>query len=190
MTLPLILLLMSRSDIRHKFTTALKDRAHIAAADAIDETLAEIKWNSVEAVLIDMTDNDIDGYANLDIINSTYPSIAVFLIVDKNADNSQFEKHESNIVLGSNLSPEEITEIIFEKISDQERQEISDKEQFIIEMTRYRNNVRRVEDYVGMEIENALREETVSAKNLSFLSRVNVGLEGFLQLQIEGRDEE
>ena len=204
MSKPIILLLLNNRAVRLQLKNELEPDALVYAAVKLDEVVAEIKWNEIGAILLDMTDDTIDSYGMLGIINSTYPSVPVVLLVNsENGDLAQFTRNPQNVLLDGqpkvSLLAEKLLELTgaakIESVKPEDEIDEDDGEDenirvgFANQLTRLRANVRRIEDYSFGEAEKEIRGGTVGVETIKLLERYNIGLEGILQIFME-EDEE
>lgn len=188
---PIILLLINRSKLRLEIREQLDGLAQVEAALSLGDVVSEIVWRGIGAVLIDLTDDELDGFGMLNIINSTYPSLPTVLLVKSDMEGlEQFKLNKQNILLKDENFAGNIARALMtaaEKYT--ENGEDSDKELFASlgnQMTRLRENLRRVEDYTFGELEHDIKNNIVSISTIEKLELTNIGLEGFLRLLREG----
>ena len=78
-----ILVLINQQRLRHTLLREIEAEADLFHADRFVDIIAEIKWQELDAIIIDMNDPDIDGIGIIQTINSTCPSASVLLLSEE-----------------------------------------------------------------------------------------------------------
>lgn len=204
---PIVIILSSDRHQRLGVKNALDPVAEVVAGESLNDLIPEIKWTEIGAVLLDTTDTTIDSYQILEVINTTHPSIPVLCLVNSLESVEALEfKHESskNSLLNKQVEPGQIADILMDLIGSNgttsttaaKNGEMSTpafptsnaRHAFANQMQRFQGNLRRVEEYIWGEITGAVRGDQLNWSEVEWLESVNIGLEGFLQIQIEQRE--
>lgn len=79
-----ILILVNDHTLRHGLFREFEDESNLYYAAQFSDILAEIKWQELDAVVIDTNDVEIDTIGVMQLINTTCPSVGVILLSEKN----------------------------------------------------------------------------------------------------------
>lgn len=78
-----ILILINDHTLRHSLFREFEDESDMFYAARFDDILAEIKWQELDAVVIDTSDADIDVIGVVQLLNTVCPSVGVVLLSEK-----------------------------------------------------------------------------------------------------------
>lgn len=197
---PKVLLLLNNRLLRLEVKKKLEDKADVYAGVTLEDLIPEIKWTDIGSVLIDMTDKEMDGYGMLEVLNTTYPSIPVYCMVNNQKDAKEYgDQSKNNFILENVFDAGAIADKILGALDSGAKPEAQNaneaarstnaRESYAKQMQRLQGNLRRIDDYVWGEITQTVKQENIPWKEVEWLETMNIGLEGFLQIQIEGREE-
>lgn len=78
-----ILVLLNKTRLRLGLLREFEKEAELIYAARFHDIVAEIKWQELDAIVIDMEDDEIDAIGIIQTINSTCPSVTVIMLCAK-----------------------------------------------------------------------------------------------------------
>lgn len=189
---PIILLFLSDRLLRLEIKKKLEPEAEVQGGTTLEDLITEVKWTNVSAVLLDMTDNKIDGYGMLEYINTTYPSVPVVCLVNNQSDADEYKNQsDKNIIYRGDFEAGAIADELLNILPAGEagKKSTNARTAFATQMRRLQENLRRLGDYAWGEATDVVKEEEIPWEEVEWLKTFNGGLEGFLQIQMENREE-
>lgn len=153
-----ILVLTNKTRLRLGLLRELETEAELIHATRFQDIIAEIKWHELDAIVIDMDDEEIDGIGVIQTVNSTCPSVSVLLLCEKNS--STLDQILGILANGS---------IVFGKVNGKEL--AIQIRQAIRRARQMRNQLAKTNGAIPMQIDEA--NENAVEKLVLALMRVN-----------------